>query len=355
MLQGIVFHALLPFHEAKRSPVSNPDAIVGVAAVTEWLHAFRMHGFFLISGILSWQLLCRVGTTPFLRSRLQRIVVPLVVVLLTVNVAERFIVVQHHVDWGWGLTVVPTLYLGALWFLVYLACFTTTLPMAGAVLQSPRVERALDGWSPEKSEYALPILLALGSMLVVLLALTSPRWWQTDKLGLLQPVGALLYSGYFAAGVFLARTASVSMLTSRPHAAWWVATVLGWAVIQWLSSSAWDDSWHLRLVLENVYALAPLRLIFWGVSALVRTERAWSTAIVGASYTVYLLHQVVIKATASSLAWLPWHPLLKVPVIVCFGFAIPFGVHQLFVRKSRWLSFLLNGVSLPPTRLTHAG
>lgn len=345
LILGIVFHALLPFHEAKQWIVSNPESVSGIAAVTEWLHSFRMQGFFLISGILSWRLLQKSSTSDFLQTRLHRLVIPLVVVLFTANAGERSIIAEHRLEWGWRAPELASPYFGVLWFLIYLALFTTALPAVRAFVGSSRILRRLERWSPQQVEYSLPLLLLVGSTGTMLLARTAPDWWFYRQFGFVEPAGALIYFGFFMAGALLARTGHVLVLSSRPGIGWWIAAVAGWIIVQAISHASFRGAWTLSTILGAVYAIAALRLIFWGVAQGVKNGVPQPVAaIVDASFTVYLLHQVVLVAVASRLAPVPWPPLIKMLFIITAAFCLPFVFHHVLVARFPMLAFLLNGV-----------
>lgn len=347
LVQGVVFHSLLPFHEAKRWAVSNPESISGIAALTEWMHSFRMQGFFLISGLLSWRLLQRSGTSAFLRIRMQRVLIPLVVVLLTANLLERSLIARHHQEWGWRYATLESVHFGALWFLAYLALFTAALPAIRTAVATSQILRRLETWSPKQIERALPVLFTVGSVLIALLTRTAPAWWYGKQFGFLEPAGALMYGGYFMAGALLTRTGHASVLSTRPSSIWWATAIAGWVVIQTVSGASFRGAWMLYVTLGNVYAIVVLRLIFWSVAQLVRTGGSrWDSILVESSYTVYLLHQLVVIAATSTLAWVPWPPLLKLPIIITVAFSLPFAFHRFFVEKSPWLAFLINGTPL---------
>jgi glucan biosynthesis protein C len=343
LVLGVVFHSVLPFEEGKQWVVSNPESLSGVRELTEWIHSFRMHGFFLISGLVSWQVLKKYGGASFLQMRLQRLIVPFVTVLLTINMIERSLILRHHAVWGWGYSSVEMLRVGSLWFLAYLAIFTLILPVVRIVVASLGVTRHIERWSPTQIELALPIIVALGSSLIVILTRTSPDWWYSVQLGFIEPVGVLMYGGYFMVGVMLSRTGQSVVLTTKPTSIWWLAAIVGWIVIQLVANTPIRGAWLLSSILRNVYAIVVLRLIFWGVGTL---RNRWDRELVDASYTVYLLHHIVVIIIASSLASISLPPLLKLLAILAAALLVPFGFHRFVVLKSPWLAFALNGTPI---------
>jgi glucan biosynthesis protein C len=256
---------------------------------------------------------------------------------------ERSLILRHHAVWGWGYSSVEMLRVGSLWFLAYLAIFTLILPVVRIVVASLGVTRHIERWSPTQIELALPIIVSLGSSLIVILTRTSPDWWYSVQLGFIEPVGVLMYGGYFMVGVMLSRTGQSVVLTTKPTSIWWLAAIVGWIVIQLVANTPIRGAWLLSSILRNVYAIVVLRLIFWGVGTL---RNRWDRELVDASYTVYLLHHIVVIIIASSLASISLPPLLKLLAILAAALLVPFGFHRFVVLKSPWLAFALNGTPI---------
>ena len=122
--------------------------------------------------------------------------------------------------------------------------------------------------------------------------------------------------------------------------------------MQGVAHASFRGAWTLSFLLGAVYAIAPLRLIFWGVAHAVRGGVPRPVvAVVDASFTVYLLHQLVVVGVASLLAPVPWSPVLKIPFIISAAFLLPFVFHRVFVVHSPQLAFLLNGVPAARARM----
>ena len=100
------------------------------------------------------------------------------------------------------------------------------------------------------------------------------------------------------------------------------------------------------LLLQQLYAFTVLRLLFWAISLGTQRLARVGRAVVGASYTVYLLHQSVVVALASALAWASWPPLLEILIIATVSFGVPFMIHRHFVSRHPVAAFLLNGTPI---------
>lgn len=87
MLLGVLLHSARPY-SSEPWRVSDPDRIGMAYALTEAVHLFRMPAFFVIAGFFSMYLVLNRPTGVFLRERMRRVLVPLLVMLLTVNMAQ---------------------------------------------------------------------------------------------------------------------------------------------------------------------------------------------------------------------------------------------------------------------------
>jgi glucan biosynthesis protein C len=95
LLLGIPFHAADVFRVNSEwliaAPVGSPMLVYFIQVV----HSFRMFAFFLVSGYLSALILSRKPVGQWLRSRLVRLGVPLLMATLLLGLAEKAIVAVH--------------------------------------------------------------------------------------------------------------------------------------------------------------------------------------------------------------------------------------------------------------------
>ena len=81
MLLGIVIHASIPYFFPKGNslwPVDDEQSLV-LWVVYESIHVWRMPAFFLLAGFFAHLLLERRTTRAFIRNRIERIAVPLII------------------------------------------------------------------------------------------------------------------------------------------------------------------------------------------------------------------------------------------------------------------------------------
>lgn len=141
MLLGISIHAVVSFmvNAPVDWPVRDVRRNIGFDVLAGWLHSFRMPLFFLVAGFFAHLLLQRRGTRGFVRHRLVRIGLPLVlglasvvplIAVVSVYAAANAGLLPAHSD-GFGAVVehfrsgqfFRTLNTVHLWFLYYLLAF----------------------------------------------------------------------------------------------------------------------------------------------------------------------------------------------------------------------------------------
>ena len=344
--QGVLFHALLPYREDKASAIKSPETLDGVSVVVTWLHSFRMQGFFLISGVLCWQLLQRQGATEYVRSRAIRLALPFVTVFLTVNVAERAMHKRFnpHVPSEAGAFDV-----GHLWFIAYLFLFALALPLVSWIIRRRRLE-AISRWcSAVTLERQLPVILALCAAATVLGARTSTQWWYSTHLGFLQPVNLLLGASYFLVGAFVAGGDRVELLARRPSPGYWFGAIFGWLAIGAIGDTLTGGSHSASAILEHIYGIFVLRILFWAAGQMfAQLPRTELNSAVDATMTIYLLHHAIVVSGALLMLSVPWHPGVEILLLLFFGLSLPFVFHERVIRRVPLASLLLNGSRRAP-------
>jgi hypothetical protein len=77
LVLGIPFHAAVIYSLSHEWSVASPEKSELLTWLADFLHSFRMPGFFLLAGLFSMMLLDRQGVWPWLKSRLVRLGLPL--------------------------------------------------------------------------------------------------------------------------------------------------------------------------------------------------------------------------------------------------------------------------------------
>lgn len=372
LLLGVLLHASMSWLPGAQYFWTTHDGDPSMALSLAFYvpHMFRMLLFFLIAGFFGRMVLERIGVKRFIRDRLKRIGVPLLVgwPLVFSTIVAILIWSAMLANGGTLPTQSPPgpaftpddFPLTHLWFLyVLLLCYVAVLALRGmivAVDRNGRLHAAGDMVARVLASAGGPVLLALPLAASLVL---QPNWFMwfgipTPDRSLYPNLAAVVgFGGAFALGWLLHR--------------------------QPTSLCGWARRWHLHLAVALIATGICLGIV--GISpnltpAPARTTEfiyaacyalaawSWTFAIMGlglrflsnhsatrryladASYWIYLVHLPLVMAlqvVASRLAW-PWP--IELGLLLATAFAIMLASYHLLVRFT-FIGAILNGRRKP--------
>jgi glucan biosynthesis protein C len=378
LLLGIVLHATLSFLP---SPTrfwiiedSHPSITLGVIFFA--IHVFRMTTFFLIAGFFAHMSFHRRGVRDFIKDRLQRIAVPLVV-----GWPILFAAIGLVIFWAAGFPHggalpgpprwpprLPQFPLTHLWFLyVLLELYAATLVLRTAVAwldAGGRIRAGIDRLmdllmqSPLASAIlAVPIGIALN---------LDPRWvaWfgvRTPDQSLVTNLQALICFGTaFGFGWLLHRQVGLLRILERR---WLLNLVLAIGLIAasiGLASVPGPRVEAIRIAGATCYALAIWTTTFAMIGAALRFLAGFSATrryLADASYWLYLIHMPIVMALQVAVSALDWPWPVKFTATLAIALPLMFASYQYLVRYS-FIGAVLNGRRLrhrPETMVASQG
>jgi len=131
MLLGVPFHVSL-IYSTQRWSVNSQDATLWLTIFNDFIHAFRMQVFFVISGYFSYMLYLRYQPARWLKVRLERVGIPLLAAIPLITLPQFFLLkyLTHKLD-GWDRFSAYDKYnalawdlISHLWFLLVLVILT---------------------------------------------------------------------------------------------------------------------------------------------------------------------------------------------------------------------------------------
>lgn len=368
LLLGIVLHATLSFIPAPSRvwiiQDSHPSMTLGVLFFA--IHVFRMTTFFLIAGFFAHLSFHRRGTWGFIKDRLQRIALPLVVgwpILFAAMVAITF--------WAAGFPnggplpgpprwppVLPKFPLTHLWFLYVLLEFYAAVVVlrTGVVWLDPngsiraRVDRLI---GLVMGSRLAPAILAVPIGIALCLDPTWVGWFgvRTPDASLVTNLQAVIGFGTaFGFGWLLHRQVDLIRILERR---WLLNSVLAVVLIAasfFLAIAGGTPPVPIgcsviKLAGAACYALAIWTTTFAAIGLALRFLSGFSPTrryLADASYWLYLIHLpilMVLQVAVSSLDW-PW--AVKFGTILLVALPLMFASYQLLVRYS-FIGTVLNG------------
>ena len=369
LMLGIVFHACLSFLPTPPGMpmwiVMDNSRSVALSALFLVLHIFRMTTFFVVAGFFAHMSLHKKGTGGFIRDRLKRIALPLVVgwpILFAAIIAVSI----------WGAMVMahggplpkppaypgfPAFPLTHLWFLwVLLLLYAGTLLIRGVVAVVDRgghIRAAAD--AVVRALVSSPLGFVVLAAPTALTFILTPAWIQ--QMGIMTPDSSLVpnaaaaigYSTAFGFGFLLHRQTGLLEVWRRRWAlnlvlaAGFITVCLAITGVVPLLAPAPHDATTAVYAVSYAFAIWTGSFAFIGLA--LRFLSGHSPArryVADASYWMYLVHVPVVMALQVALSQLPWPWFVKFPLILAITFPLLFASYHLFVRFS-FIGAILNG------------
>ena len=363
LLLGIVFHATLSFLPAPTRIwiIQDSHPSMTLAVLFFAIHVFRMTTFFLVAGFFAHMSFHRRSAWGFVKDRLQRIAVPLLVGWPIVF-AAMVLVVFWAASFpnggpvpgapGWP-PVLPGFPLTHLWFLyVLLEFYVAVLLLRGAMVWLDRGGRIRAGVdrvvgvvmrSPlAPAILAVPIGIALN---------LDPSWvgWlgvRTPDQSLVTNLQAVVGFGTaFGFGWLLHRQIDLIRILERR---WPLNLVLAIGLIAAsfvLASLPQPRPDAVRFAGATCYALAIWTTTFAVIGVALRFLSGFSATrryIADASYWLYLIHLPIVMALQVAVFSLDWPWPAKFATILLVAVPVMFVSYQVLVRYSV-IGAVLNG------------
>jgi glucan biosynthesis protein C len=379
LLLGVVLHSAAAFLDGFPIPIWRDEPSPGAAVIYYVIHLFRMSAFFLIAGFFARMLVERRGVDGFVKDRLKRVGMPLVLfgpfVVAFISVGFILGALPHGLGYLMQLgqeqqaaaaaaqaTAGPAGALAGfnfahLWFLYYLLIFYALALalrfVAGALDRHGRLAHATDRalgfvmrglWAP------LLIALPTGAYLY-----RAEGW--VEWLGLPAPVAltpsAMAIVGYgsaFGLGWLLNRQAQLLLGLRRLWAVYLVAAVALTAFC--LATIGTTPRWTGptlggtdRLLYTAAYVVGIWCWVFAVVGAAVRflsEPHPVTRYLADASYWIYLMHMTTVIFFVTLLNPFTWHWTIKLVLTVGGSMPILLVTYHYLVRFT-WIGAILNG------------
>jgi peptidoglycan/LPS O-acetylase OafA/YrhL len=383
LLLGIVLHATLSFVLA--SPRfwiiqdTHPSLVLSLLSFA--IHVFRMTTFFLMAGFFARMSFHRRGSWGFVKDRLQRIALPLVIVWPLVFTSVALVIIWAanfpnggSVQWTSGWPALPNFRLTHLWFLyVLLELYVAMLLLRGAI-----VWLDASGWLRTFIDHLFariirnpmaPLVLAIPIGIAFCL---DQRW--VNLTGVRTPDQSLItnaqawicFGTAFGVGWLLHRQIDLLRILERrwlPHLLLAIVLILISFVLSGVMFSAPGapklpvSFATLRLVSVILYAPAIWISTFAAIGLALRFMSGFSPTwryLADASYWLYLIHLPIVMALQVALSQLNWPGLIKFAVILIVAIPPMLASYHLLVRFT-FIGAVLNGRRAEKRVLPHGG
>lgn len=331
LLLGVLFHASV-FVYLYQKPESLGEFLL-VVYLHQFLHVFRMPAFFVIAGFFASYLLQTRGPNKFLRNRLQRIALPLLLFWIPLVFANSW---TSQGAWltGRGTFDVLPIDFGHLWFLYFLILFCLVLWAFSSPLQKLLIKRVSPHLFLLFLAAALPLIPGVFDQEGTLA--TSTRI--SPDPGLL-----LLYFLIFLSGALAYNQQELWLTFLRKRALWLFAVLLlsftiFFVIQDWgLVGTRWI---YAASVISGTYGVLGLFLRF-----ATKQNKAFKF-ISDASYWLYLVHLPLVFFFLFSLGINGFGAIATILLTSVLTIVVGLVTYKVFVRHT-FISTLLNGKRHP--------
>ena len=371
LLLGIVLHATMSFlygFREMRFPIADSSPSLTLEVFFFVVHMFRMMLFFLVAGFFARLLMQRLGTGGFVKNRLRRVGLPLLIfyplllplVVLPIVWAAK----QQGMQAGQGAPAgippgIPWFHLWFLYLLLVMYALLLVLRALGTWLDGRGrfrglLDTALRG---ALSSRVAPLVFALP---VAVVLYVTPWWAQMG--GIPAPLagfipngpGLLGYGSAFLAGWWIHRQQSLFDFLRRDWKLYLAAAVAATVVAL---SIVGLRSHFMPLAMSTqeraLYAFAYTLGIWCWVLGLAGAAIAWCSVpsarwryLSDASYWMYLVHVPIVWSLQAWMMRWPLHWTLKFALILLIAGVLLLASYHYLVR-STFLGKLLNGRKYP--------
>lgn len=366
LLLGILFHAAFSFMPGDQLWLVMDNQRSGViAGLAYTLHIFRMPLFFLLAGYFARMQINRLGTGAFLRDRLKRIGVPLIVfwpiiiacfvalAIYAAGVAEGGSAADLPSPPPPTLETFPLTHLWFLYFLLFIYAVTVVvrslLSIGGLRARLASVSDSILDW--KGSPILLPAFLAIP---IALSFINQPEWH--PFFGIPAPeegfvpnrIAIVGYGSAFLIGWLLQRDLRhiIQMTRLWPYYLATAAMLTLYCFMQVGAQVTLKQSipQEAHLLYPFAYAIA---IWTWTLGLMGLSMKLWSKEsivrryVADASYWIYLIHLPIVIAFQIWASQLDMNPETKFLVIIALAVPLMLLSYELLVRYT-FVGWLLN-------------
>ncbi|MEJ4043500.1 glucans biosynthesis protein MdoC [Erwinia sp. SLM-02] len=299
MLLGVPFHLSL-IYSSQNWSVNSPAPSEWLTLLNEFIHAFRMQVFFVISGYFSYMLYLRYTPGHWLKVRAERVGIPMLAAIPLITLPQFFILkalTNKIGDWSqmspyqkynalvWDL-------ISHLWFLLVLLVLT----VAGFWLF-----RLLRDGKREKADYSdltwgkltvVILLCALGwGAFRRLMLLVAPQV-TADGLFNMTVMQSLMYLPFFMLGAMAWKYPAIKALFVKPNPWTFVGAALAFvayvANLKWSTGEGW--MYELDTIASMLMGLWMVNVVFSFGHRMLNSHSPRVTYLVNSSLFIYLVH-----------------------------------------------------------------
>ena len=298
MLLGVPFHVSL-IYSSQKWAVNSLDPSLWLTVLNDFIHAFRMQVFFVISGYFSYMLYLRYQPQRWLKVRLERVGIPLLTAVPLITLPQFFMLkawTQKIGNWD-GFTLYQkynTLMwelISHLWFLLVLVILTSLGMLSFRWLRDQQHKRNYSrvGWG------TLTLCLLGWALIWCLfrrLIFTYQPLWLMDGLFSIAVMQTLFFLPFFMLGALAWKHPSLKALFVRFNPLMCCAAVVTFIAYMLNQRYSSGEGWlyEIDALISTLMGLCMLNLCFSFGHKMLNSHSPRILYLVNASLFIYLVH-----------------------------------------------------------------
>ncbi|MCH9296518.1 glucans biosynthesis protein MdoC [Pantoea allii] len=350
MLLGVPFHVSL-IYSSQKWAVNSSEASLWLTTLNDFIHAFRMQVFFVISGYFSYMLYLRYQPQRFLKVRLERVGIPMLTAVPLITLPQFFMLkawTTKYADWGtlplydkfnnlmWEL-------ISHLWFLLVLLILTTLGMITFRWLrdQKRNIDYQHVGWSKLALGLVVWCLLWGGFRRIVFY--THPALL-SDALFNFVVMQTLFYLPFFMLGALSWKHQALKKLFVRVNPVLFIGAVLLLVayIVNQRTSSGEGWLYELDALISSMMGLCMLNVCYSLGHKLLNSHSPRIMYLVNASLFIYLVHHPLTLLYGIYVTPVLHNNTLGFLLGLVMVFGVSFTLYELHLRVPV-LRFLFSG------------
>ena len=346
MMLGVVLHSAQVFNPDKSWVIYSHKSIDIAGFAVQIIHSFRMPAFFVIAGFFCLLTIKKYKPKGFIKISLQRIIIPLIAVALTLNIFQ--IIILEYANWN-QFDLVQYIFLGGwishLWFLINLIVYFAMTAILVALINSPRIMIGRHITNIFMSIPLSAIILIMPIISIFFIGLNKVGFpLYSDFMGIFKTFSLLKHLPYFYFGVVLASNINILYRFSNidPRTS---VIIIFFALLSMQYSSFLDEGIQKIVIIyaENIITWLLISISFYVFYKFFNKPSKKWRFMSEASYTIYLFHHIFVIAIGLLLIQLELPSLWSMILLISTTIMITVFIHKYFISKIRIARFLFNG------------
>lgn len=348
MMLGVVLHSAQVFSPEQSWKIYSEYT----TPIAEWMvyiiHVFRMPAFFIISGYFAIFTLHKYNIEKFLKVRILRIIIPLVITAITLNSLQAYVLTKTGwIDFELISYIKEGQWVSHLWFLINLIVYFLIFSI-GYRFFHPVYKKIMQLTNMIYTKSNIFVMLSFMTLfaiaLVIMISFISKF---INVNGIINLNSILYYISFFIFGVLLYSNKEmqrefieISPIITLPII---VVSLYSYTYFSQFEGKLYKLIYVFFDITAKYYISALCFYLFYKFTN--RSSKIFYF-LSNASYTVYLFHQVFVIVIGLLLIKFNIGGFLGLMILMISVSLLSVSVHYYFISRVDFLSFLFNGKRL---------